>query len=93
VHARGVETIHWFIKYQELRIAEQARGDTESLAHAHGVLRNTVIGAPRHTDALQRRVDSIAGRAFARGSKYLKVLPSCEVAVESRFIDDGPDAR
>ena len=70
-HAAGVEAVHRLVEDQQLRVAEQAGGDAEPLAHAHGVLRHLVVGPVQDADPLERRVDaapSPPARAPRRGS-------------------------
>jgi len=60
---------------------DQTRGDAETLAHAHRVLRHLVIGAVKYADALESRSDAIAGAWSASRSEDLEVLPARQMAV------------
>ena len=42
-HPGRVEAVHGLVEDEQLRIAEQAGGDAEALAHAHGVLGHFVV--------------------------------------------------
>ena len=41
----GVESVHRLVQNEQLRVSQQAGGDAQTLAHAHGVLRDPVVGA------------------------------------------------
>ena len=93
MHATGVEPVHGLVKDQQLRIAEQARGDPESLAHAHRVLGHAVVSAGGHPYSFEGRSDPLARGGFSSGGQDLKVLSPGEMGVESWLIDDGAHAR
>ena len=90
-HARRVEAVHRFVEDQQLRIAEEAGGDAEALAHAHGVLGHLVVGPMEDADALERRVDAALGRRLTRRGEDLQVLATGQVAVEAGLVHDRPD--
>ena len=92
VHAGRVEPVHRLVQDQQLRVPDQAGGDSESLAHAHRVLRHLVIGAMGEADAFERRPDAVACLPFACGGEDLEVLPPGQMAVEPRLVDDGPNS-
>ena len=57
LHPRRVETVHRLVQDQQLRVAQQTRGDAESLAHPHRVLRHGIVGPMGDADPLERRLD------------------------------------
>ncbi len=73
-HPPRVEPVHRLVEDQQLRVAEEARGDAQPLAHAHGVLRHLVVGAvqdARHARAPARSRPLAAGsRAAARICRF-----------------------
>ena len=91
-HAGRVEPVHRLVEDQQLGIAEQARGDAQPLAHAHGVLRHLVVGAVQDADALERRLDAALGRRLTGRRQDLQVLATGQVAVEAGLVDDRADA-
>ena len=90
-HPAGVEAVHRLVEDQQLRIPEEAGGDAQALAHAHGVLRHLVVGAVQDADTLERRLDAALGRRLARRRQDLQVLAAGQVAVEAGLVDDGAD--
>ena len=90
-HARRVEAVHGLVEDQQLRIPEEAGGDAQPLAHAHGVLRHLVVGPMEDADALERRVDAALGRRLTRRGEDLQVLATGQVAVEAGLVHDRPD--
>ena len=91
-HPTGVEAVHRLVEDQQLRIPEEAGGDAQALAHAHGVLRHLVVGAVQDAHTLERRLDAALGRRLARRRQDLQVLAAGQVAVEAGLVDDGADA-
>ncbi len=87
----GVEAVHGLVEDEQLGVPEQAGGDAQTLAHAHGVLRHLVVGPMQDADALERRVDAALGRRLTRRGEDLQVLAAGQVAVEAGLVDDGPD--
>ena len=90
-HPRRVEAVHGLVEDQQLGVPEEAGGDAEALAHAHGVLRHLVVGPMEDADALERRVDAALGRRLTRRGEDLQVLATGQVAVEAGLVHDGPD--
>ena len=90
-HARRVEPVHRLVEDEQLRIPEEAGGDAETLAHAHGVLRHLVVGPVQDADPLERRLDAALGRRLTRRGEDLQVLATGQVAVEAGLVHDGPD--
>ena len=88
----GVEAVHRLVEDQQLGVPEEAGGDAETLAHAHGVLRHLVVGPVQDADALECRLDAALGRRLARRRQDLQVLAAGQVAVEAGLVDDGADA-
>ena len=89
-HAAGVEAVHGLVEDEELGVTEQAGRDTQTLAHAHGVLRHLVVGPVQDADTLERRGDAGLGRRLTCRGEDLQVLPAGQVSVEAGFVDDGP---
>ncbi len=92
-HTGRIETVHRLVQDQQLRITEQTRGDTETLAHPHRVLRHPIIGATGHSDPLERRSDAVPRRPFASRGKNLQVLAARQMAVKPGLVDDRTDTR
>ena len=90
-HAPGVQAVHWLVEDQQLGIPEQAGGNAQPLAHAHGVLRHLVVGPMQDADSLEGRVDAALGRRLTRRGEDLQILAAGQVAVEAGFVDDRPD--
>ena len=89
LHARRIEAVHRLVENEQLRIAEQASGHAEALAHAHRVLGHLVVGAVGDAHPLERRTDAAAGRGLAGRGQDLQVLAAGQVAVETWLVDDG----
>ena len=73
LHPGRVETVHRLVQDQQLGISDQARGDTETLTHAHRVLRHFVIGAmsmPTRSRDGPMRARAAGSRAAARICRF-----------------------
>ena len=91
--AGGIEAVDRLVEDQQLRVAQQAAGDAEPLAHAERVAcRRVPSAAPAEADALERRVDAPVGVMAARGGVHMEVLAARQVRMEARLLDDRPDA-
>jgi hypothetical protein len=90
-NARRVEPVDRLVQDQQLRVAEQAAGDAEPLAHAERVRLHAVVGSRGQPDALQRAGDPPRGGAVARRGVHLQVLAPGQVRVEARLLDDRAD--
>src|SRR5207247_5286029 len=90
--AGRVEAVHRLVEDQELRVGEQAAGDSKPLPHPHRVGANTVVGALAEADAVDRRLDATEAFPPAGGCNDAEVLAACEVTVEPRLVDNGTDA-
>jgi hypothetical protein len=75
-HAGRIQPVHRLVQDQQLRIADQASGNPETLPHTHRVLRDAIVGAMQDADPLQRRLDAATRGRFARRGKQLQVLPT-----------------
>ena len=65
------------VEQQQVRLAEQRRGDAEPLAHAVRVAADAVLGAIGQLDRLEHRVDvaarrAPAGRSAASSSRFFR---------------------
>jgi hypothetical protein len=74
-------------------VTDQARGDAETLPHAHRVLRDPVTGAMEDPDPLQRHVDPTPRRRLPCRRQHLQVLPASQVGVEPRLVHDRRNPR
>ena len=88
VDARRVQAVHWLVEDEQFRVAQQAAGHAEALAHAHGVIGDLVVGPLGQPRALQYRVDPLVGVSSSGHGERLQVLPSGEVAMEPGLVDD-----
>ncbi len=91
VHSGRIQAVHGLVQDEQLGIAEQARGNAEPLAHAHGVRGDLVAGALRQSDPGQRRRDPLVGSAAPGRGQQAEVLLAGQVGVEAGLVDDGAD--
>ena len=91
VHPGRVEPVHGLVEDQQLRVAEQARGHAEALAHAHRVRGDLVVGARGQAHPLQRRPDPLARVAAPGRGQQAEVVAAGQVRVEPGLVDDRPD--
>ena len=78
-------------RIEQLGIPEQAGGNAQPLAHAHGVLRHLVVGSMQDADSLERRGDAALGRRLTRRGEDLQILAAGQMAVEAGLVHDRPD--
>jgi hypothetical protein len=92
-NARRIQAVDRLVEHEQLRVARQAAGDPEPLAHPQRVGLDAVVAAPAEADTGERPFDAPVGGAIARGGVDVEVLAAGEVAVETRLLDDRADAR
>jgi hypothetical protein len=63
LNAFGVEPVHWLVKQERGRVAEECGGDAEPLAHAEREPAGAAMGDIREADELEYVVDSPAVEA------------------------------
>ena len=74
-----------------MRVAEQAGGQAQPLAHAHGIGGDLVVGPLGQPGPVQRRADPLPGLSAPGGGEDLQVLPPGQVAVEPWLVNDRAD--
>ena len=91
--AGRVEPVGRFVEDQQLRVGEQAAGDSEPLAHSERVALDALVGAVREACPGEGAVDSAVRLGPTRRGDDLEVLATGEEAVEAGLLDDRADAR
>ena len=80
------------VEQQQLRLAQQRRGDAEPLPHAVRVPADAILGAVAQLDHLEHLLDARARVAAVEIGEQPQVLPAREVRVEPRPLDEAGDA-
>ena len=91
-HAGRIQAGRGLVEQQQPRIAQQRRGDAETLAHAVRVAADAVALAVGQLDDVQRLVDPRRGVAAVERREQLEVLAAREVRIEARRLDEARDA-
>src|SRR5450755_3332796 len=70
-----VEAVGGLVEHEQLRVAEQRRGEREPLAHARRVLARATVGGSRQFDELQHGFDARGGQPGQHGQRTQMVTP------------------
>ena len=91
--ARRIEAVHRLVEDQQPWVGEQTAGNPQPLAHPERICLDPVAGALSEPDTLEGTGYASVCGSIASRSDDLQVLPTGQMWVEPRLLDDRTHAR
>src|SRR5262249_23476237 len=84
-----IETRHWFVEKDHIRIMENCLGDPDSLNHTFGELPKMKVGAVGQSDTIDNSGNSklpLLRRESRKAAVIIKQFERCKVIIEVRLL-------
>ena len=89
--AGRVEAVGRLVEEEELRVAEQRRGDPQPLLHAERIGGHRVPRAVAQADQVEQLLDPLVGGPRAGCGQRTQVFAAAQVRIEGRRFDESTD--